>query len=259
MKDKIKSVLMLIGLLKPIQQYRHKKKINNVFIHDFVALKNSAQSTTSRFELAWGNRKPYLFDKTSNTGFDRHYVYHSGWAARVLNKVQPEYHIDISSTLYFCSIVSAFIPVRFYDYRPAELILDGLSSDHIDLTALKWPDNSVKSLSCMHTVEHIGLGRYGDPIDYDGDLKAMNELSRVLAKDGDLLFVVPVGNVSRIIFNGHRIYTPELVIKSFPNLYLKEFTLIPENNEDGGLVLNPTSDLLARQNYACGCFWFKKK
>jgi hypothetical protein len=259
MKGKIKSVLKLLGFLKPLQQYRHKKRINNQFLADFEALTNSAKSTTSRFEITWENRKPYLYDKTSNTGFDRHYVYHAGWAARVLNINRPDYHVDISSTLYFCSIVSAFIPIRFYDYRPAELVLEGLSSDHIDLTAIIWPDNSVKSLSCMHTVEHVGLGRYGDPIDYDGDLKAMNELSRVLAVDGDLLFVVPVGNVSQIIFNGHRIYTPELVISSFPNLDLVEFTLIPERDEDGGLVSNPPTELLARQEYACGCFWFKKK
>jgi hypothetical protein len=36
----------------------------------------------------------------------------------------------------------------------------------------------------MHVVEHIGLGRYGDPIDPDGDLKAISELKRVVQKRG---------------------------------------------------------------------------
>ena len=39
----------------------------------------------------------------------------------------------------------------------------------------------------MHVVEHIGLGRYGDQVDPDGDLMAMKELERVTAKLGKLL------------------------------------------------------------------------
>ncbi len=34
----------------------------------------------------------------------------------------------------------------------------------------------------MHVVEHVGLGRYGDPLDPDGDLKAIAELKRVTAR-----------------------------------------------------------------------------
>jgi hypothetical protein len=36
----------------------------------------------------------------------------------------------------------------------------------------------------MHVVEHIGLGRYGEPMDEQGDLKAIEELKRVLAPGG---------------------------------------------------------------------------
>jgi hypothetical protein len=57
----------------------------------------------------------------------------------------------------------------------------------------------------MHVIEHIGLGRYGEALDPDGDLKAIRELVRVLAAGGNLLVVVPVGR-PRIQFNAHRIY-----------------------------------------------------
>lgn len=259
MKDILKHILRKLHLLEPIQRYRIRKKLQNNFEAEYKSLERSAQLTKPRFELSWANRKPYFFDRTSTTGFDRHYVYHPAWAARILSQTKPDFHIDISSTLHFCSIASAFVPIRFYDYRPAQLILDGLTTGHIDLTTLTWGDNTVHSLSCMHTVEHIGLGRYGDPIDYDGDLKAMHELSRVLAIDGNLLFVVPIGYKAQIIFNGHRIYTRDLVVESFPNLTLIDFTLIPEKQKDGGLVTNPSADLLSRQVYGCGCFWFTKK
>ncbi|MBA2687956.1 MAG: DUF268 domain-containing protein, partial [Gemmatimonadaceae bacterium] len=152
-----------------------------------------ARESVQRFEFSRADLYPRMTDATATTGFDRHYVFHPAWAARILAETNPDQHVDVSSTLYFCSLVSAFIPLKFYDYRPANLNLDNLTSESADLLALPFPSGSVKSLSCMHTIEHVGLGRYGDELDYDGDLKAMAELERVLAPGGNLLFVVPVG------------------------------------------------------------------
>ena len=123
-----------------------------------------------------------------------------------VKEIHPAKHTDISSSLYFSGIVSAFVPVDFYDYRPADLHLSDLTSAHADLTKLFFANASIDSLSCMHTVEHIGLGRYGDRIDPSGDLKAINELTRVVAAGGSFLFVVPVGK-PKIEFNAHRIYS----------------------------------------------------
>ena len=198
-----------------------------------------------------------MFDKTVTTGFDRHYVYHTAWAARKVKAINPKVHIDIASSLYFPSIVSAFIPVEFYDYRPAPLVLSDLSTKHADLTKLHFDSNSITSLSCLHTIEHIGLGRYGDPIDPDGDKKACHELARVLAPGGSLLFVTPVGKEAVIQFNAHRIYTYELVRKLFPGLELKEFSFIPEKGTDG-IHENADPQELNNETYACGCFWFIK-
>jgi hypothetical protein len=110
----------------------------------------------------------------------------------------------------------------------------------------------------MHVVEHVGLGRYGDSLDYDGDLKAVSELKRVLAVDGHLLFVVPVGAESKICFNAHRVYSVDQVLSMFHEFKLLDFSLIPELANDGGLVSNPTKDLIDRQSYGCGCFLFQK-
>ena len=152
-----------------------------------------------------------LDDNTEYTGFDAHYIYHPAWAARVVKKISPKFHIDISSTLHFCSILSAFIDVKFYDYRPAILNLDNLKSERIDLTNIFFEDNSQYCVSCMHTIEHIGLGRYGDPIDPNADIKAINELKRIIKPDGHLLIVVPIGK-PKIMFNAHRIYSYEMII-----------------------------------------------
>ena len=207
-----------------------------------------------RFILRSRNAYPCLKDKIVNTPFDHHYTYHPAWAARILSQTRPQYHVDISSILSFSTIVSAFVPIKFYDYRPAELKLTNLESGFADLKQLNFPDNSIPSLSCMHTIEHIGLGRYGDEIDPQGDIRSINELKRVLQSGGDMLFVTPVGR-ARIEFNAHRIYSYEQVIEYFSPLTLKEFSLIPDT---GGIISNADPALVKEQDYGCGCFWFKK-
>jgi SAM-dependent methyltransferase len=165
--------------------------------------------------------------------------------------------VDISSSLYFCSIISAFIPVRFYDYRPANLNLNNLSAESADLSALPFADNSIQSLSCMHVIEHVGLGRYGDHLDPYGDLQAIAELKRVLDIGGSLLFVVPIGK-PKIAFNAHRIYSFDQIVSYFIDLDLLEFALIPDNHDEGGLINHATKEMADAQSYGCGCFWFKK-
>lgn len=202
-----------------------------------------------------GEWYPVLDDRVTSTPFDQHYTYHPAWAARILAHTNPAEHIDISSILSFCTIVSAFVPVKFYDYRPAKLGLANLDSDFADLKQLPFEDNSILSLSCMHTVEHVGLGRYGDELDPEGDIKAIKELKRVTAIGGNLLFVTPVGQ-PKLAFNAHRIYSFEQILDYFAGFELKQFSLIPDN---GGLIEEATAAQADAQQYGCGCFWFQKK
>lgn len=203
---------------------------------------------------------PRLGEATENSGFDHHYIFHPAWAARILARSNPEFHIDIGSTMSFAAFISAFIPIKFYDYRPADLsVLSGLESGKADLLNLPFTDNSVKSLSCMHVVEHVGLGRYGDRLDPEGDLKAIKELKRVLALGGSLLFVVPIGGHPQIQFNAHRIYSYNQIKSYFAEFELREFSLIRDYAHGGGLVLNATEETSNEQEYGCGCFWFIKK
>ena len=61
--------------------------------------------------------------------------------------------------------------------------------------------------TCLSTIEHIGLGRYGDPIDPWGDVKMARNLARLLRPGGTLLISFPCGP-GCVVFNKHRIYTP---------------------------------------------------
>jgi len=78
------------------------------------------------------------------------------------------------------------------------------------------------SLSSLCVIEHIGLGRYGDPIDAFGSEKAAKELQRVLAPEGNLYLSVPVDSECRVYFNAHRTFTRECVLELFSQLVLIE-------------------------------------
>ena len=242
MKKLIKKTIRFILVPFVLADYiRYKKKDNK-----------------HRFAMPLGDVYPCIKDKTITTSFDRHYVYHTSWATRIVKEINPKKHIDISSSLYFCGILSAFIPVDFYDYRPAKIELSDLTSKRGDLTELPFASNSVPSISCMHTVEHIGLGRYGDPIDPEGDQKAIAELKRVTSNGGSVIFVVPIGK-PRIAWNAHRIYSYEQIVSAFEGFKLKEFSFIPEHEDRGGLIRNADPELIKKEDYGCGCFWFIKK
>lgn len=208
----------------------------------------------ARLPLTWSARYAMLDDRMPQTPFEPHYMYHPAWAARIIARNKPRRHVDVASALQFCSIVSAFVPVDFYDIRPASLALSGLVSKSGDLMALPFEDESIESLSCMHVVEHVGLGRYGDPLDPDGDLKAMSELARVLAKGGSLLFVVPVGKPA-IRYNAHRIYDFDQIQRQFSSFELMNFALV---DDEGNFLEEATPGQANEQAYGCGCWWFRK-
>src|SRR4029079_17381659 len=95
-----------------------------------------------RLEMRWEDRLECADDPAGNR-FDRHYVYHSAWAARVLASTRPARHVDISSCIYFSAIASAFVPVDFYEFRQTDLKLDNLNTRTADLTGLPFADGSV--------------------------------------------------------------------------------------------------------------------
>lgn len=223
------------------------------FVLDFLAFRRMSAIQRRELPIRWRERYPMLEDRTGETPFDAHYTYHPAWAARVIAGTRPSIHIDIGSTLQFSAMISAFVPVEFYDLRPAPLVLPGLSSRRGDLMQLPFPNESVASVSCMHVVEHVGLGRYGDPLDPLGDTRAMAELRRIVAPEGSLLLVVPVGR-ARICYNAHRIYSYESIVSRFPGMRVEQFALI---DDAGVFTVDALPDVADQPTYGCGCWWFK--
>jgi SAM-dependent methyltransferase len=241
-------------LPKPLRRRLKKVRRKRRFQREFEEF----ASRDERFDVRWEDRWMIYQRSGTTNSYSPEYLYHMAWAARVLQRTRPAKHVDIASWVYFVSLVSAFVPIDFYEFQPTPLTLSDLSSGRADLTQLDFADDSIESLSCMHTAEHVGLGRYGDPIDPLGDVKAMNELRRVLAPGGLLLFVVPTGR-SRVVFNAHRCYSYQQVVDSFPGLVLEEFHYIPSDAISRGPIDNATAADVAKDTAdGCGCYLFRK-
>jgi hypothetical protein len=223
------------------------------FLLDYMAFKRQKND----WQCSIRDMLPILDESTPQVQFDAHYIYHTAWAARVLRELAPAVHVDISSSLMFVAMASAHTPVKHYDYRTPTVTLPGLECGVADLSKLTFADNSIASLSCMHVIEHIGLGRYGDPIDAVGDRRAASELQRVLAPNGHLLLVVPLAEQSTIRFNGHRIYDLARIRAMFDGLELLEFSFLNEARANQFTRHASISDVAGSQ-YGCGCFLFRK-
>ena len=201
------------------------------------------------------NSYPCIHDKTTNSGFDSHYFYQDIWAFKRIYESEVAHHVDVGSRVDFVGFLTAITNVTFIDIRPLEAKLDRLECKKGNILSLPYKDNSLQSLSCLHVAEHIGLGRYGDPLDPFGTKKAAKELSRVLAVDGNLYFSVPVGK-PRLCFNAHRIHSPKQIISYFQDLDLVELSGIDDHRN---FKRNIDIDILEKSDYACGLFWFKKE
>lgn len=155
------------------------------------------------------------------------YVLHCAWAARMLAKNKPQRHVDFGSYAYFAALCCAFVPYfEFHDIRGLGFEVPDLHAGRADLTKLGFVDESLYSISCLHVLEHIGLGRYGDALDPEGHLKAAKELVRVLAPGGKLLIVLPMNESPYIAFNAHRIFSLAMVNEMFSPLKWGESAIL---------------------------------
>lgn len=237
-----------VSLLIPLRQFSGLVYLPRYLAHWWkYAAKSSKQ-------LRFRDSYPCLTDWVSSTPFDPHYFYQGAWLARKIAQAKPAQHVDIGSSVLTVSVLSATVDTIFVDYRPLEVNISNLTCIAGSITDLPFSNQSVHSLSSMHVLEHIGLGRYGDPIDPNGSAKAAVELARVVAPMGKLYLTAPVGR-SRVCFNAHRIFDPNELVAMFEGLSLISFSWV----DDSG-ILHENTNLNGAVNaeYACGFFEFER-
>ncbi|GIV76366.1 MAG: hypothetical protein KatS3mg050_0760 [Litorilinea sp.] len=165
---------------------------------------------------------PCLSDRTTFTPVDPLYFYQDCWFARKIFELKPAHHYDVGSSVRSIGLVSQFVPITMFDIRPIPLKLDQLEFRQGSILDLPLADNSVASISSLCVIEHIGLGRYGDPLDPQGSEKAIAELKRVVKPGGVIMVSVPVDRVNRVYFNAHRAFTRDYFLQLFQGCTLLE-------------------------------------
>jgi SAM-dependent methyltransferase len=204
--------------------------------------------------LRWRDTFFKVGDRLPTSPFDAHYLHQDTWAAQRIAEQRPGRHVDVASRVELPCFLTALMPVTYVDIRPLEANIEGLESIKGSVLEMPYPDRSLESVSCLHVTEHIGLGRYGDPLDPQGSRKAMAELQRVIAPGGHLYFSMPVGR-PRVCFNAHRVHDPREIVTLFDELDLVEFAGV---DDEQAFRRHRTPDELAGQSYACGMYHFTR-
>jgi SAM-dependent methyltransferase len=200
---------------------------------------------------------PILFEKTTHSAFDPQYTCQAYWTgAQIMkNKSHQQPHIDISSNVSFVAQLSAMTEVIQVEYRPPKLSLPALTKVSGDVLCLPFADNSLFSMSCLHVVEHIGLGRYGDKINVNGCWQALAELERVMAPGGKLYLSVPVGNPG-VFFNGCYVFNAMDIIEKLAAMLLVDFAWV---DDQGKLVETGHPEDTGQFTCGLGLFSFEKR
>jgi len=162
------------------------------------------------------------------------YFFQDRIVAQWILEANPLRHIDVGSRIDgFIGHLSVFRDVEVLDIRPLPIAIPRVRFHKLDLTQPlddRWIE-STDSLSCLHTIEHFGLGRYGDNLDPTGHLKGLAQLKRMVKPGGHLYLSTPVGS-DRIEFNAHRIFSPNTISSWFADSWqIKRSAIIGDDLE----------------------------
>lgn len=184
-------------------------------------------------DFACGPDNPHIGDWAEPSGCMGAYFHQDLLAARWIYDANPGRHVDVGSRLDgFIAHLAVFREVEVLDIRPQECHINRITFRQLDITR-DLPDEwlaATDSLSCLHTIEHFGLGRYGDAIDPDGYGKGLGQLKRMVKPGGMLYLSTPIGP-QRVEFNAHRVFAAATVIGWFAEGWqIEKFAVIDDDN-----------------------------
>jgi hypothetical protein len=186
-----------------------------------------------------------------------HYFHQDLLVASFIHEANPIRHMDVGSSIEgFVSHIASFREIEIIDIRPLQITAHPqITFTQGNLMALD-PSliETCDSLSCLHALEHFGLGRYGDPIDPQGHLKGFNNLQKMLKPGGILYISFPVGDEG-VHFNAHRVFDTKEILGWSDQFTLQRFDFV---DDLGDLHKNISIDEVPHSKYGCGIYTLKK-
>ncbi|MCB9427106.1 MAG: DUF268 domain-containing protein [Flavobacteriales bacterium] len=207
---------------------------------------------------------PILTDKNDEAGILKgHYFHQDLHVAKLIYKTNPKKHVDIGSrTDGFVAHVASYREIELIDIRDIKSNVKNIAFRQADLMKLP-PDliNYCDSISSLHAIEHFGLGRYGDPIDYFGYLKAIDNITKILKKGGCFYFSVPIGPQT-VEFNAHRVFSIKYLISLLSeNFTINSFSYVDDVGDfhEDVQLSDESINSNFKCHFGCGIFALVKK
>jgi hypothetical protein len=251
-------------LFRSIDPFRPIKTMKGLFhyFRDLKTLKRQKLSTLTEFPL--GKLYPCLDDRFSNSGSTKgHYFHQDLYVARRIYLNNPRLHVDVGSRIDgFVAHVASYRPIEVIDVRPLPSNIPNIRFTQADFMKPIRGEliGYCDSLSCLHVLEHLGLGRYGDPVLHDGYLLGLDNLYAMLRKNGKLYFSVPIGP-QRIEFNAHRVFSTSYLLGLFSGRYTIDHFSFVDDRGDLHEDTEMTEDKIKNNfgcRYGCGIFEMTK-
>lgn len=220
----------------------------------------SKMNKRPNFAIDKSNMWECLGDKFDNAGTVGNYFWQDLWAAKLIIKSGVKQHFDIASRLdgFIAHLLAADVSVLMIDVRKFPAEIDNLDTIVDDATYLREiPDESVESMSALCSLEHFGLGRYGDPIDPEACFICFDNIQKKLKKGGKLYISVPIGK-ERVEFNSLRVFYPETIVNCFGSLKLEEFSCTADGSLEKNVDLHKYDNDPNNGNFRYGLFSFVK-
>jgi hypothetical protein len=216
-------------------------------------------------DFAWANDFRVYGEANDPAGEAKgHYFHQDLMVAQEIFRRGPKRHVDVGSSIYgFVSHVASFRQIDVIDVRPLASQVQEINFHQLDLMGDITPwQQSTDSLSCLHALEHLGLGRYGDPVRWDGWRVGLRNLAEMLLPGGALYLSVPTSNRQRVEFNAHRVFSaPYLLDVLEPSFAVERVAFVLD---DGSLV--PDVDLGSREfnqsfdsHYGCSVWFLSRR
>lgn len=187
--------------------------------------------------------------------------------ARWIYEAKPEKHVDVGSRVDgFVAHVASFREIEIFDVRLISAEIPGVVFKQADLMRPVEMASAVRgegycdSLSCLHALEHFGLGRYSDPINPNGWEQGLVNMSALLKPGGQFYLSIPIGQ-ERVEFNAHRVFDPSTIIRCAETggLRCKSLTVIGAGGTVSMMALtNESLRQLALAHYNLGIYTFIK-
>lgn len=211
---------------------------------------------------------PCLHDRNVEGGSTKNeYFWQDLLVARWIYEAKPQRHVDIGSRVDgFVAHVASFREIEVFDVRPITTQIPGVVFRQADLMNSEAVELYTKnrgycdSLSCLHAIEHFGLGRYGDPINPLGYALGLEIMSNLLEVDGRFYLSTPIGR-ERVEFNANWVFDPKTIINiaESKNLKLIKMTIFNPKQKFQNIEPNEENlNRLANEAYSLAIFVFLK-